>query len=297
MFIFRTNCKLVDIRQLTDPLEFLALSQSALEKKAALNNLLLGLPLRFAKLLSDGKEITEDHLRMAVVKREGKAVVGMLQTPPRHILLWMEEGEGEAMGALANWLKEKGWDFPGVNAEVEVAEAFAEVWEGNDFVQKVTNLGYELQEVIPARSCAGDMRVGNVEDVDLGAKWLGEFVDEALGDMADSEPRDAEQERKAVQGWVDRGFLHFWENGETVCMASLNRPMENGITVSYVYTPPEHRGKGYASNLVADLSQKMLDQGRRWVALFADGKNPTSNKIYQNIGYKLVGEMVVFQKV
>ena len=51
---------------------------------------------------------------------------------------------------------------------------------------------------------------------------------------------------------------------------------------------PEFRGRGYASNCVAALTQKMLDQGRKFCFLYTDLSNPTSNKIYQQIGYRPV---------
>jgi len=55
-----------------------------------------------------------------------------------------------------------------------------------------------------------------------------------------------------------------------------------------VYTPPEFRGRGYASALVAALSQAMLDAGYHFCTLFTDLANPTSNHIYQAIGYQPV---------
>jgi hypothetical protein len=55
-----------------------------------------------------------------------------------------------------------------------------------------------------------------------------------------------------------------------------------------VYTPPEARGRGYASNLVAQVAQAQLDAGRRFVFLFTDLANPTANRIYQEIGFEPV---------
>jgi hypothetical protein len=57
------------------------------------------------------------------------------------------------------------------------------------------------------------------------------------------------------------------------------------VTVSAVYTPREQRQHGYASALVARLSQHLLDMGYEFVTLFTDLENPTSNAIYQKIGY------------
>jgi predicted GNAT family acetyltransferase len=59
-----------------------------------------------------------------------------------------------------------------------------------------------------------------------------------------------------------------------------------------VYTPPEKRNRGYASSLVAALSQHLLDGGRKFCFLYTDLANPTSNKIYRALGYEHVGDSV-----
>ena len=58
-----------------------------------------------------------------------------------------------------------------------------------------------------------------------------------------------------------------------------------------MYTPPELRGRGYATALTAELSQRLLDGrlfegGRRFCFLYTDLANPTSNAIYERIGYR-----------
>ena len=79
-------------------------------------------------------------------------------------------------------------------------------------------------------------------------------------------------------------------------MACTARPTENGITINYVFTPMEHRKKGYASMLVADLCKEMLSK-YRFVTLFADSYNASTNKIYRAIGFKEIGDFseVYFQ--
>ena len=61
-----------------------------------------------------------------------------------------------------------------------------------------------------------------------------------------------------------------------------------------VYTPPELRGHGYASAVVAALSQRLLDAGHQYCALYTDLANPTSNSIYQKIGYTPVSDAVEY---
>jgi predicted GNAT family acetyltransferase len=62
-----------------------------------------------------------------------------------------------------------------------------------------------------------------------------------------------------------------------------------------VYTPPQHRGRGYASALTAAASQDQLDRGHRYCFLFTDLSNPTSNKIYQSIGYEPVCDVDMYR--
>ena len=97
-------------------------------------------------------------------------------------------------------------------------------------------------------------------------------------------------------GARDGGFLLWEDGGEPVSAAGWGGPTPNGIRIGPVYTPPELRGRGYATALTAELSQRLLDEGRRFCFLFTDLANPTSNGIYERIGYVRVAEsaMVAF---
>jgi len=85
---------------------------------------------------------------------------------------------------------------------------------------------------------------------------------------------------------VATGDIFLWDDGRPVSVAARNRPTPHGISVGYVYTPPELRGRGYATSCVAALSQHLLDSGYEFCTLFTDLANPTSNDIYQQIGYR-----------
>ena len=80
--------------------------------------------------------------------------------------------------------------------------------------------------------------------------------------------------------------IALWEDGgEPVSLAGFGSPTPNGIRIGPVYTPPQLRGRGYASALTAHVSQAQLDAGRAFCFLYTDLANPTSNKIYVDIGY------------
>jgi predicted GNAT family acetyltransferase len=61
------------------------------------------------------------------------------------------------------------------------------------------------------------------------------------------------------------------------------------VRIGPVYTPPELRGRGYASSAVAARSRLAIQNGLR-CTLFTDLANPTSNKIYADVGYRRVAD-------
>ena len=52
----------------------------------------------------------------------------------------------------------------------------------------------------------------------------------------------------------------------------------------------EHRGKGYARMLVGHISRELLAQGVTPM-LYADARNPASNRAYRNTGFVPCGEI------
>jgi hypothetical protein len=102
-------------------------------------------------------------------------------------------------------------------------------------------------------------------------------------------PEEAEQWLERALGGPDSGVA-LWIDEEPVSFAGYGGRTPNGIRVGPVYTPPELRRRGYASALTADLTKMLLDGGRTFCFLFTDLANPTSNSIYQRIGYEPVSD-------
>ena len=117
--------------------------------------------------------------------------------------------------------------------------------------------------------------------------WLHAFNDEALeGD----EPADmAVIADRMLAGGGRAAYL--WDDHGPVSLTAVGGRTPHGARVGPVYTPPERRGRGYASSLVAAVSQAQLDAGCRSLFLFTDLANPTSNHIYQAIGYEPVRDV------
>jgi predicted GNAT family acetyltransferase len=113
------------------------------------------------------------------------------------------------------------------------------------------------------------------------------------------EPISKEQAVKTGEAFIKAGRLFLWEvNGKCVSIANATRPTAHNVTINFVYTPQKERKKGYASSCVSTLSQLMLDEGFQTTSLYTDMTNPTSNKIYMEIGYEHVADsaLVLFHE-
>lgn len=150
---------------------------------------------------------------------------------------------------------------------------------------------FGLTAVADLPRAPGARRPANPEDAALLQRWLEAFHDEAV-------PTDPPLGPTAGAAAAARGAGHFWiHDGEPVAYASFGRNVEGWVSVGPVYTPPELRGHGYATTLVADMSRLALDEGRVGCTLFTDLANPTSNRIYERIGYRRVGTMARYRLV
>jgi predicted GNAT family acetyltransferase len=148
---------------------------------------------------------------------------------------------------------------------------------------------YQLRQVTNETRAAGRLREPNQSDDALLREWRAAF-------SIDAEGMDPGQAREAAALPLPKSRrLLLWEVEHTaVSMAGFSGPTPNGIRVAWVYTPPENRGKGFAGAGVAALSQKLLDEGRKFCFLYTDLANPISNHVYQRIGYEPVTDATVY---
>jgi len=140
----------------------------------------------------------------------------------------------------------------------------------------------------------GSARVATADDRELALRWWIAFGDEMLHEGGPGRDR-AHATLDHRLSSPSAGILLWEDAGEPVSIAGWGGPTPNGIRMGPVYTPPELRGHGYATALTAELSQRLLDGrlfsgGRRFCFLYTDLANPTSNAIYERIGYRRVAE-------
>jgi uncharacterized protein len=249
----------------------------------ARHNLILGL----AGTLRDQPARYPEY-ELWLVEEDGVAAAAALRTPPNRLVLARPAAPG-AVEALAAALE----DVPGVVAAVPEAHTFADAWRaktGAEIIPGHAQGVYKLERVVPARPASGASRTAGDGDRELLLEWLHAFAVEALGE---EEPDPANLERMVAQRLgphAESGFVLWEDGGEPVSATGFGGPTPNGVRIGPVYTPPRRRGRGYASALVAEVSQARLDAGKRFCFLYTDLANPTSNRIYVDLGYERVCE-------
>jgi predicted GNAT family acetyltransferase len=214
---------------------------------------------------------------------DGAQVRGAVcMTPPFEMLLAVVPAE--ALAELVAALRAADVALPGVNGDVTTVERFADAWlEGTAlrahtvFEQRLYALG-ELRP--PPQPPPGRARTAADADLDLAARWLRAFQKEAGVPATDVE--------RLARASIDDRRLWLWEDegGTAVALAGRTVPAAGMSRVAPVYTPPASRRRGYGTAVTAACTADALDQGADHVVLFTDLANPTSNAIYQRIGYR-----------
>jgi len=242
------------------------------------NNLVLGQALRLAR----GESIGNAPVAFYAVEDEGKVLVSGMHNQPYRLVL--SHGPGPAIAMIGDWIARKKVDLSGVIGIPGSVLMYTRAWTKltRDKLKGGHRLRiYQLEQLKPSAAVPGKLEPATMAELELLAQWSVAFT------------RDVEQpitggERAMAERGIREGRLFIWKDPQPVSMAAWAGPTLRGVRINFVYTPPELRRRGYASAAVSALTKKLLDSGRKFVFLFTDLSNPTSNKIYQQMGYEPV---------
>ena len=198
--------------------------------------------------------------------------------------------------AFAGALHARGEEVRGVNGALPdarvIADELSRLGGGTASVHEHTRL-FELVNLVDPAPVPGRLRRAVGSDAALALAWFEAFE----ADAAEQAGREEEDPKGHLSGdgmreRIAAGLIWFWvdETGEPVHLTGFNPPSFGVARVGPVYTPKAHRGRGYASAAVAEVSRRLRADGAR-VCLYTDRANPTSNKIYQAIGFRPVVDM------
>lgn len=267
---------------------FLDAAGQYLYRDEVINGILIGVAGAAAEHTAEG------HTPYLATLDEGGHVCGAaVMTPPHRLLVNLDsQHRQDGVRYLAEDLRSAGRTLPGVTGLRDVADAFAATWAMTNSFQLrrgTAMMVFELRQVSRPVGVAGQSRWATTADIEWLVEWMAAFNEEVH-----QTPRPGPTDLRAwTRRKIERQEFLVWEDeGEPVSVAGRSRPSPTGAAISYVRTPEPFRRRGYASACVAELSQRILDDGKLFCTLFTDLANPTSNHIYQEIGYQARGQFV-----
>jgi GNAT superfamily N-acetyltransferase len=214
-------------------------------------------------------------------------------TPPYELLL--AAVPDDAAGELVSGLRARAVRTPGVNGDIATADRFAAAWTASSPLRATAAMRLRLYVLgtlrPPTPPPPGRPRRAGQGDFADVAGWFTAFQSEGGVHAVDVAP--------VVRDRIEAGLVWLWEDtaGTAVSMAARNRTAASVARVAPVYTPPEHRQHGYGTAVTAACTRDALDQDAEHVVLFTDLANPTSNAIYQQIGYRPLRDQQVIHFV
>jgi len=222
-------------------------------------------------------------------------VVGACSWTPVHPLLISSLPYGAA-GLVADAALERagaiGMRLAAVTGPRDSARDVAEVMAqrtGLRVTEHLRMLVHDLPFAEAVPEPTGGWRVAMVNDAPLLVEWMRAFAAEVQVTHGDIEV--------SVRNAIELRRIFLWVDAGVPRSTAARQPVVGGVMrIGAVYTPPEHRGHGYARRLVYELSARALhDPDVRTCTLNTDATNPVSNSIYRQIGYRPIAEHVEFR--
>jgi GNAT superfamily N-acetyltransferase len=260
--------------ELRDPHEAYTRAGDFLAAEPAFNNVLL-------TVLGESRELgVEGRFWIAT---DAAAVVGFAMQSPPGRAAGLARMSDDATRALAEAIQPP---MPGVIGLAPVTSIFAGHFATSHHVAVNVDGGgrlYELGTLELGPSAPGRPRLATLDDRPTLIEWSHDFAGDT--DTGGGPTPDA------VERIIASGRWWVWDDNGPVSMVRSSEIAAGVARVQHVYTPPEHRGNGYATASVGHLSRVLTDRGLRCV-LYTQLSNPTSNAIYRALGYEPIAEVL-----
>jgi len=277
---------------LEDPHAFLAAAEPLLVAEPVRCTVIASVTARIARSGGGTRPADAPPVWWAVARDESGAPVGAaMRTAPLPpyppYLLAMPD---DAARLLAVTLHERGEQVEVVNGYVPTIDVLAAetiARSGGIAVETERTTLYEVTELVEPRVVPGRLRVARTDEVDLVLAWFDAFGPDASEQAGRADPHPAIETRESTAARIAAGDVWLWETPDGVATGvTAFNPASFGVArIGPVYTPKEHRGRGYAAAGVAAIARRLLDEGAR-VCLFADEQNQTSTGVYVRLGFR-----------
>lgn len=211
---------------------------------------------------------------------DGEVKGAVFRTPPRPF--YLARMPLTAVPPLVEELLARGLETPEISGPVDVVDAFVAASGATPARRRPERL-YRLG-ALDVPDVPGKGRRADMGDFPLVMNWFDAFATEvsrsAGGDLAE-----------AVRLRIAHGDIVLWVDGDApVSLAGISPEAARMCRIGPVYTPPSSRRRGYGAAVTAYASQIALAERCTMAVLFTDLNNPTSNAVYQSIGYEPVSD-------
>jgi predicted GNAT family acetyltransferase len=266
----------MELKRYYDADDFLNDNQQFLFANEAANNLIIG--------IANGlrSRIVKNDALICSVKEHNNILLSSVMIPPRDLIVAISEMNEQAISLLINDLIANKTEVPGILAENAFADVFRNQWHeetGDETKLFRKERAYKLMKCREIKISSGQMRLAVRDDMNQIAEWIKELhneIRETISDEGAKKISEMKIANKEIFVWIERGI---------VSMCASDRESQHGKAINLVYTPPQNRGKGYATSCVYNLCKRILNEGKSFCCLFADLDNRTSNAIYSRIGF------------
>ncbi|KAB2809190.1 GNAT family N-acetyltransferase [Pimelobacter simplex] len=281
-----------------DPREFLAVAGEVLAAEPVTGTVVATIAARFAE---HGAPEGIPHAWFAVVRDDAGAIAGLaMRTAPfAPYPVYLLAMPDDAVRALASAVLARGEEVRGATGLRPAADVFlaavAEATGGTVEVHLHHRL-FELGTLVEPRPVPGRLRPVRPDEADLALTWVHQFfvdADEQAGRTGGHSAEASAFGPHDIERKLDERVLWFWVDPDDrpVHLTGANPPAYGVGRIGPVFTPAAERGRGWAGAAVAEVSRLLRARGER-VTLFTDQSNPTSNALYQALGYRAVADTV-----
>ena len=233
-----------------------------------------------------------------VVMDEGLSILHFSNLPSRNLSIYIQDGDKDIQRAtilLADYFIENQIIPEGLNSRYEICAAFIDQfgkYAKCTFAERMVLDIMEVRQLNDIKYTEGKTRLAIPNEVKLLTDWMVQYQIEALAKEV-----DYESALVTISKLINNNRLYVFENSQQmlVSMAAATRQLARGVAISYVYTPEEYRGMGYAAANVFNISKKYFDEGNEFCTLFVDKKNMLSKRAYEKVGYNIIDDIYEYK--
>jgi uncharacterized protein len=276
---------MLKITRYQEHMTFLNDVEQFLLKDEYMNNLMLGILYRLIKNPTNPSDLflkVTDQDEQIVLLMSGLYLIIDSNSVNHHLYL-----------KTVQYLNDQRIDYPGIigpNIYVEAFEKAHKKENTNALTLGMSQRIFVNKKVNHISQIDAKLILAETKHLNYLTDWMYDFLNETL------EKPTMLSAKKSIEALIDSKSLYLLEfNQQIVSMAGSIRPFRKGISVGYVYTPLKYRNKGFATKCVELLTDHLLNT-YDYCTLYTDLANPTSNRIYQKIGYLAIGDSVVYIK-